>query len=323
VTTLGRLLALASVPRKRVALAVLLGTLTIVFGVGLMATAGYLISRAAERPAILSLTVAIVAVRFFGLARPLARYLERLSSHDVAFRALARARGRVYERIEPLAPAELRGDRRGDLLSRLVADVDSLQNLHLRGIGPPLVALAAGAVSVAVAAAVLPGAGAVLAAGLLVAGVGAPAAVVALSRHGDREAAARGELTAELVEALAGGAEIAAYGRQDDCLRRLYGADGRLVRLARRAALGDGTGDGLRLAKWRRNTSWGLHIDRADLSWRKTRRNRYSGFAERPIKTSKGRRLLSRKRTCLVGVCLKTTQRRHDGTTKQPSRATP
>jgi len=112
-TTLTRLLALASVPRKRVALAVLLGTLTIVFGVGLMATAGYLISRAAERPAILSLTVAIVAVRFFGLARPLARYLERLSSHDVAFRALGRARRRVYERIEPLAPAELRGDRRG------------------------------------------------------------------------------------------------------------------------------------------------------------------------------------------------------------------
>ena len=72
--------------------------------------------------------------------------------------------------------------------------------------------------------------------------------MVALSRHGDREAAARGELTAELVEALAGGAEIAAYGRQDDCLRRLYGADGRLVRLARRAALADGTGDGLRLA---------------------------------------------------------------------------
>ena len=159
-TTLSRLLALTSVPRRRVALAVLLGTLTIVFGVGLMATAGYLISRAAERPAILSLTVAIVAVRFFGLARPLARYLERLSSHDVAFRALGRARGRVYERIEPLAPAELRGDRRGDLLSRLVADVDSLQNLHLRGIGPPLVALAAGAISVAVAAAVLPIAGA-------------------------------------------------------------------------------------------------------------------------------------------------------------------
>ena len=246
-TTLRRLLSLARVPRKRVALTVLLGALTILFGVGLMATAGYLISRAAERPAILSLTVAIVGVRFFGLARPIARYLERLTSHDVAFRALGQARHRVYERIEPLAPAELRDDRQGDLLSRLVADVDSLQNLHLRGIGPPLVAVAAGAVSIGVAAAILPAAGLVLAIGLVAAGLGVPAVGAWSARRGGREAAARGELTAELVEALAGSAELAAYGRQDDRLRRLYTADRELVRLARRAALADGAADGLRL----------------------------------------------------------------------------
>jgi ABC-type transport system involved in cytochrome bd biosynthesis fused ATPase/permease subunit len=82
--TLGRLLSLADVPRSRVAAVVALGSLTVIFGVGLMATAGYLISRAAERPAVLSLTVAIVGVRFFGLARPLVRYLERLTSHDFA-----------------------------------------------------------------------------------------------------------------------------------------------------------------------------------------------------------------------------------------------
>jgi ATP-binding cassette, subfamily C, bacterial CydC len=246
-TTLRRLLSLAGVPRTRVVLAVLLGALTIVFGVGLMATAGYLISRAAEQPAILSLTVAIVGVRFFGLARPVARYLERLSSHDVAFRALGRARRRVYERIEPLAPVELRGDRRGDLLSRLVADVDSLQNLHLLGLGPPLVALTAGAVSVAVAAAILPAAGLVLALGLAVACIAVPAAGAVLARRGGREAAARGELTAELVEALAGSAEIAAFGRERDYLERIYSTDRKLVRLDRRAALADGAGDGLRL----------------------------------------------------------------------------
>jgi ATP-binding cassette subfamily C protein CydC/ATP-binding cassette subfamily C protein CydCD len=246
-TTLRRLLSLAGVPRRRVALAVLLGALTVLLGVGLMATAGYLISRAAERPAILSLTVAIVGVRFFGLARPVARYLERLSSHDVAFRALGRARRRVYERIEPLAPAELRDDRQGDLLSRLVADVDSLQNLHLRGLGPPLVAVAASAVSVAVAVAILPAAGLVLAIGLVTAGLAIPAVGALPARPGGREAAARGELTAELLEALAGSAELAAYGRQDDRLRRLYSADHGLVRLARRAALADGAADGLRL----------------------------------------------------------------------------
>ena len=72
-----------------------------------MATAGYLISRAAEQPAVLSLTVAIVGVRFFGLGSAGARYLERLTSHDVALRALARARDHVYERLEPLSPAQL------------------------------------------------------------------------------------------------------------------------------------------------------------------------------------------------------------------------
>jgi ATP-binding cassette, subfamily C, bacterial CydC len=246
-TALRRLLLLAGVPRKRVGLAVLLGALTILCGVGLMATAGYLISRAAERPAILSLTVAIVVVRVFGLARPVARYLERLSSHDLAFRALGRARHRVYERIEPLAPAQLRNDQQGDLLSRLVADVDSLQNLHLRGIGPPLVAVAASAVSVAVAAAILPAAGLVLAIGLVAAGLAVPAVGGLAARRGGREAAARGELTAELIETLAGSAELAACGRQDDRLHRLYSADRGLVRLARRAALADGTADGLRL----------------------------------------------------------------------------
>ena len=119
----------------------LLGSLTIVFGVGLIATAGYLISRAAEQPPILALTTAIVAVRFFGLARPLARYLERLASHDLALRSLARVRTRFYERIEPLAPAQLDGYRRGELLDRMVGDVDALQGLYLRGLGPPLVAV--------------------------------------------------------------------------------------------------------------------------------------------------------------------------------------
>jgi len=173
-TTVGRLLSLTEASRSRIALAVAFGTLTVVFGIGLMATAGYLISRAAERPAILSLTVAIVGVRFFGLARPVVRYFERLSSHDVALRALGRVRVRVYERLERLAPTQLVSNRRGDLLARLISDVDSLQNLHLRGIAPPLVALCASTAAVGAAAAFLPAAALVLAAGLLVGGLIVP-----------------------------------------------------------------------------------------------------------------------------------------------------
>ncbi len=243
-----RLLALADVPRRRVAASVALGALTILFGVGLMATSGYLISRAAEQPAVLSLTVAIVGVRFFGLGRPVLRYLERLTSHDVALRALARARERVYGRLERLSPAQLDDRRHGDLLARFVADVDALQNLHLRVISPPLVALFSGAVAVGVTAAFLPAAAVVLAAGLLVAGIGAPAASFVLARRAAAQAApARGALTAELVETLDGSAELVAYGAADAQLTALRAADRDLVRVARRAALADGTGDGLRV----------------------------------------------------------------------------
>ena len=94
--TLPALLRLANAPRGRFALAAVLGALTVLFGVGLMATAGDLISRAAERPAVLALMTAIVAVRFFGLGRPIIRYLERLASHDLALRVLGRVRVHFY-----------------------------------------------------------------------------------------------------------------------------------------------------------------------------------------------------------------------------------
>jgi ATP-binding cassette, subfamily C, bacterial CydC len=246
--TVRRLMLIADVRRSRLLLAALLGALTILFGVGLMGTAGYLISRAAERPAVLSLTAAIVGVRFFGLARPLSRYLERLASHDVALRSLGRARARVYEAIEPLSPAQLEDLRRGDLLSRFVADVDSLQNLYLRGLEPLLVALVAGGASVGLAAVFLPEAAVILGAGLLLGGIVVPIAAESLaSRSAARKASARGTLSAELVETLAGSSELVAFGLEDDRLRRFRAADRRLVRISRRAALADGTGDGLRL----------------------------------------------------------------------------
>jgi thiol reductant ABC exporter CydC subunit len=243
-----RLTLLAGVSRRRLALAALLGVLTILFGVGLMATAGYLISRAAEQPAVLSLTVAIVGVRFFGLARPIARYLERLASHDVALRSLGTARARVFERIEGLSPAQLQEHRHGDLLASFVGDVDSLQNLYLRGLLPPVVALGAGAGAVGLVAAILPPAGLVLAAGLVAAGIVVPFTAAGLARRSAAlQAPARGALSAELVETLAGGAELVAYGRQGERLERVGAADSTLVRAARRAALADGTGEGLRL----------------------------------------------------------------------------
>jgi ATP-binding cassette subfamily C protein CydC len=244
--TLHRLVQLAGVAKRRVVLAVVLGALTVLFGVGLMATAGYLISRAAERPPILALTTAIVAVRFFGLARPLARYFERLASHDLALRSLARVRRRFYEGIEPLAPAELEGYRNGELLDRMVGDVDALQNLYLRGLGPPLVATLTGAVCVGVTAAMLPAAAVILAGGLIAGGIVVPIVAARLGRRaGRRRAAARAALTADLVELLRGAPELVAFGREQDAIERIRRADRELVRLGRRDALAAGVADSL------------------------------------------------------------------------------
>jgi thiol reductant ABC exporter CydC subunit len=243
-----RVFGLARAPRGRLALATVLTALTILFGVGLMSVAGYLISRAAEQPAVLSLTVAIVGVRFFGLGRPILRYLERLASHDLAFRVLGRVRVRVYERLEPLAPAELEGYRQGDLLSRVVADVDALQFLHLRALVPALAAVLASCVSVAVVAAFSAWAAVVLAVGLLAAAAGVPLAAGAVGRRAARtEASARGELSAELVELLTGAAELSVYGRGVEAVARVRDSDRRLTRLAARAAFADGLADALRL----------------------------------------------------------------------------
>jgi thiol reductant ABC exporter CydC subunit len=245
-TLLGRLLTLSGIRASRVAVSVALGALTVLFGVGLMATAGYLISRAAERPPVLSLTAAIVAVRFFGLARPLARYCDRLWSHDLALRALGRVRARFYERIEPLAPAGLQAFRGGDLMTRMIGDVDALQGLYLRGLGPPLVALAAGAVCVGTTAAFLPAAGVVLAAGLLLGGVAAPLVSGRLARAaGRRQATARGELASEVVDVLRAAPELVVYGATDRMIGRVRSADRELDRLSRRDALAGGLGDGL------------------------------------------------------------------------------
>jgi thiol reductant ABC exporter CydC subunit len=229
-----------------VALSVALGTLAALAGVGLMSVAGYLISRAAEHPPILSLTVAIVAVRAFGIGKPVARYFERLESHDLALRVLTRMRTAFYRTLEPLVPARVEGYRQGDLLARMVGDVDAMQNLFLRGISPPLVALIVGAFSVTLTGVLLPAAAAVLAVGLLLGGIAVPlVAARAGRRSGGRQAMVRAELTAELVDLLRGGPELVMLGSDEAVLARVRALDAELERMARRDALMSGMVEGL------------------------------------------------------------------------------
>lgn len=226
----------------RTALAIALGFATIACGIGLMATAAFLIQKAALHPPVLSLGVAIVGVRFFGISRGVFRYLERLVSHEAALRLLTRVRVRFYEALEPLAPGGLHTRRSGDLLRRLVDDVDTLQDLWLRALGPPAVAVLSGLLAVGLTAAFLPGAGLVLLAGLLVGGVVVPVLAARLGRaDAPRLAAARGQLTAEVVDLLRAAPELAVWGGADDHLARVADLDRHVERLARGTARRAGT----------------------------------------------------------------------------------
>jgi ATP-binding cassette subfamily C protein CydC len=243
---LRRMLAEARPLRRRLAISILLGACSIAAGVGLMATAGYLISKSALEPPILSLGVAIGLVQFFGVSRAAFRYLERLVSHDAAFRFLSRLRVSFFKRLEPLVPGGLGNARAGDLLSRFVGDVETMQFLFLRALAPPLVALVACTATVLAVAIVLPLSALVLGAGLagaaLIAAAVTRRATRASSRH---EAPLRAELTSEIVEALAAGPELVAFGRVDWELQRIDGIDRSLGRLSGRHGRIAATGDAI------------------------------------------------------------------------------
>ncbi|WP_109004712.1 thiol reductant ABC exporter subunit CydD [Streptomyces rishiriensis] len=243
---LARVRAMAGPRRGRFGLALLLGSLALGSAVGLMATSGWLISRAAQQPPVLYLMVAVTATRAFGIGRAVFRYAERLVSHDAVLRMLADTRVAVYRRLERLAPAGLRTTRRGDLLTRLVADVDALQDYWLRWLLPAGAAVVVSAGSVAFTAWLLPEAGAVLAAGLLTAGVGVPLVTGAVARRAEhRLAPARGVLATRTADLLTGTAELTVAGALPARTAEVRAADGVLTRIASRAATATALGDGL------------------------------------------------------------------------------
>lgn len=232
------ILALARPHRRRLLLGAAAGALAIGASIGLMATSGYLISRAALQPPILALSVAIVGVRFFGISRGVLRYLDRLVSHDAALRVMATLRARLFERLEPLAPAQLGDARTGDLLSRFVGDVEQLQELFLRVLNPVAVALAAAFLAALTAALVLPAAGLAVALCLLAAGVALPAVAGRAGRSAARrEAGARAALATETVDALSAAPELVAFGAGPRAIARVVAADRELAAQRRRSAL--------------------------------------------------------------------------------------
>ena len=241
-----RLLALARPLRRQLLLAVAAGAAATGCGVALLAVSGFLLARASQHPNLIAISAAVVAVRALSAGRGVFRYVERLASHDAAFRILADVRVRIYRRLERLAPAGLTALRSGDLLARLISDVDATQDLFIRGITPPLAAALVGAGAVAACLLILAPAGAVLAAGLLAAGVGVPVlAAVAARAAARRVAPVRGQLAGTFTELLAGAADLHAFGAEETALAAVTAAEEDLTRQARRNASVYGLSTGL------------------------------------------------------------------------------
>ena len=241
-----RTLAIARPAAARLALATLLGAGAVAAAIGLIATSAWLISRSSQRPQESAVAIAIVGVQFFALSRGLCRYGERIVGHDAALRVLADTRVRVYERLERLAPLGLPAFGSGDLLARLIGDVDSLQDLLVRVVPPFAIALIVGTATVVLEWWMLPAAGLILLAALLVAGTLVPWLTGALAARAEaRQAAARGELTHTVVDLIEGAPELAVNGATAEQLDLTLAADAELTGLAIASARTAGIGQGL------------------------------------------------------------------------------
>lgn len=217
------------------------GVLSALAAVGLLATSSYLIAAAALQPPILYLQMPIVGVRAFALGRAFFRYLERIASHEAAFQMLARLRTSVFAALIPGAPATLMRRSRGDTVSRLVSDVDELQNLSLRVWQPIIVSvIVCGLSVVGIAIVSVPAAlvllGCLVAAALL--GALLPARLAAHSTTSVAPARGRQfDLTSQYLHNVD---VLTAFDAIDAEQRRLRHADDNLFGHATRVVWGDG-----------------------------------------------------------------------------------
>jgi len=229
--------------RARIAVAVLAATGASGCALALAATSAWLISTAALQPPVLSLMVAIVGVRTFALGKAGLRYGERLASHDAALRILAALRVRLWQALVRLGPASTARLRSGDLLARLLGDVDAQQDVVVRAFVPAVSAALVAVGAVAALGVLAPAAGLALAAGLLCAGVLAPALTLRVARGpGRRATEASAAVVAGIVELLDAAPDLLAFGAATRRQAALGTLDTHLIALRRRTAGAAGLG---------------------------------------------------------------------------------
>jgi ATP-binding cassette, subfamily C, bacterial CydC len=212
----------------------LLATVTELSGLGLMATATWLIMTAAGQPPITALTVAIVTVRALAISRGAFRYAERLAGHDAVLRIVTEVRARVFASLarQPGLVA-----RRGDALSRMVSDVDAVQDLVVRVALPAFAAALAGVVAVIAALAIDPYAGLVLALGLLLCGLVLPALAARVTAAGASSLAPlRAAYSVATIDLVHGAADLAAFGARTSFEEAASATAAQLAALEKRLA---------------------------------------------------------------------------------------
>ncbi len=250
--TLMRLVRLHAPFRRWIVGGLLLALATILANFGLLAVAGWFLAATAlvgmagalAQNAFNFFTPA-AGVRFFATVRVLGRYAGRIVDHEAAFRQLASLRAFLYAKLEPLAPAALAGEQSGDLLSRLVADIESLADVYLRVFAPFAVAAAAALTMAAIFALFAPLAALALLVGLALAGIAVPVLSLILGAGPSREAVAlRNAMRADAIDSVQGMAELLTYNAATAVAARINATNKRLIaREARLAALaGLGTG---------------------------------------------------------------------------------
>ncbi|MGO1315896.1 MAG: thiol reductant ABC exporter subunit CydC [Cellulomonadaceae bacterium] len=228
---LWRAVAHLHVSPRRVARAIALGVATLGSALALAAVSAWLIARASQMPPVLTLSVAVVSVRAFGISRGVFRYLERLASHDVALRGMAALRTDMYTTLAAGPTSAVAPLRRGELLARVGQDVDDVGDVVVRAIVPAGVAAVLGVGASVLVGVFLPAAGVVLALCLLVAGVLAPWLTARATRETEaRSAQARDEVAATALTILEDAPQIVVAGELGEQLDRLQDADAQLTR---------------------------------------------------------------------------------------------
>lgn len=226
--------------------AAVLGAGALSCAVALTATSAWLIAKAAAHPPILALSLAVVGVRTFGLARAGLRYLERLVAHDAAFRGATELRVRLWRRLVSLGPARTLSLRGTEGVQRLVDDVDAVRDLTPRVLLPPLVAVLTCLVAVIIEAAILPAAGVVLAIAVLIAGLGAPALAWWLDQRSTSALAdGRRRVASGVLGLLDAAPDLIAFGAHRRERAAVAATDASLASRARRQAFGAGVAGGL------------------------------------------------------------------------------